>query len=58
MTFGVQSEWGGQLVARLLTVTTSLKQQGQDAMAFLMELFDAIRENRPRPLPSLIQKMG
>lgn len=56
MTFGVQSEWGGQLVARLLTVTTSLEQQGRDALAFLMELFDANRENRP--LPSLIPQTG
>ena len=52
LSLGVQSEWGGQLVARLLTVTTSLEQQGRDAMAFLMELINARRENRP--LPSLI----
>lgn len=56
LTFGVQSEWGGQLLARLLTVTTSLEQQGRDAMAFLLELFNANRENRP--LPSLIPQTG
>jgi len=52
LSLGVQSEWGGQLVARLLTVTTSLEQQGRDAMTFLMELINTRRENRP--LPSLI----
>jgi hypothetical protein len=35
-----------------MTVTTSLEQQGRDAMAFLMELMNAHRENLP--LPSLI----
>ena len=56
LSLGVQSEWGGQLVARLLTVTTSLEQQGRDAMAFLMELMNAHRETRP--LPSLIPQAG
>lgn len=56
MTFGAQSEWAGQLVARLLTVTTNLEQQGRDAMGFLMELFNANRENLP--LPSLIPQTG
>jgi hypothetical protein len=32
-----------------MTVTTSLEQQGRDAMAFLMELINARRENRPPP---------
>ena len=26
LSLGVQSEWGGQLIARLLSVTTSLEQ--------------------------------
>ena len=43
-------------MARLLTVTISLEQQGRDAMAFLMKLFNANRENRP--LPSLIPQTG
>lgn len=56
LSLGVQSEWGGQLVARLLSVPTSLKQQGRAAMDFLMELMVAHREGRP--LPSLIPLTG
>ena len=56
LSLGVQSEWGGQLVARLLSVTTSLEQQGRAAMDFLMELMVAHREGRP--LPSLIPLTG
>jgi transposase len=56
LSLGVQSTWGGQFVGRIMTVTTSLKQQGRDAMAFLMELINARRENRP--LPSLIPQAG
>jgi transposase len=52
LSSGVQSTWGGQFVGRIMTVTTSLEQQGRDTMAFLMELINARRENRP--LPSLI----
>jgi transposase len=56
LSLGVQSEWGGQLVARLLSVTTSLEQQGRAAMDFLIELMVAHREGRP--LPSLIPLTG
>jgi hypothetical protein len=52
LSSGVQSSWGGQFVGRIMTVTTNLEQQGRDAMAFLMELMNAHRENLP--LPSLI----
>lgn len=56
LSLGVQSEWGSQLVARLLSVTTSLEQQEPDAMAFLMELMVAHREGGV--LPSLIPEAG
>jgi hypothetical protein len=56
LSLGVQSQWGGQLVARLLSVTTSLQQQGRSAIDFLMELMVAHREGRP--LPSLIPLKG
>ena len=56
LSLGVQSTWGGQFLGRIMTVTTSLEQQGRDAMAFLMELINARRENRP--LPSLIPQAG
>jgi hypothetical protein len=54
LSFGDQSGWGGQLVARLMTLITSQEQQGRDAMVFIrdamvfiIELIDANRENRP-----------
>lgn len=56
LSLGVPSEWGGQLVVRLLSVTTSLEQQGRAVMDFLMELMVAHREGRP--LPSLIPLTG
>jgi hypothetical protein len=56
VNLGVQSEWGGQLVARLLTATTCLEQQDRDAMALLMELMNARREKGL--LPSLIPQAG
>lgn len=56
LSSGVQSTWGGQFVGRIMTVTTSLEQQGRDGMAFLMELINARRESRP--LPSLIPQAG
>jgi hypothetical protein len=34
LSSGVQSAWGGQFVARIMTVATSLEQQGRDSMAF------------------------
>ena len=34
-SFGTQSESGSQFVARILTVVTSLRQQGRDVLRFL-----------------------
>jgi transposase len=40
---GVQSQRGALYQSRLLTVTTTLKQQGRDVTAFLVEAWEAKR---------------
>ena len=48
---GVQSQRGALCQSRLLTVTTTLKQQGRDVMAFLVEAWEANRTGQPTPSP-------
>lgn len=52
LSYGVQSQQGGLCQSRLLTVTTSLKQQGRDVLEFLVEAWNAHRHGLP--IPSLI----
>jgi hypothetical protein len=49
LSYGVQSQRGGLCQSRLLTVTTSLKQQGRDVMAFLVEAWEAHKTGQPAP---------
>ena len=49
LSYGVQSQRGAVCQTRLLTVTTSLKQQGRDVMAFLVEAWEAHRNGQPAP---------
>jgi transposase len=41
LSYGGQSQRGGICQSRLLTVTTSLKQQGRDVLEFLVEAWNA-----------------
>jgi len=41
LSYGVQSRRGGLCQSRLLTVTTSLKQQGRDVLGFLVQAWNA-----------------
>jgi hypothetical protein len=52
LSYVVQSQKGALCQSRLLTVTTSLKQQGRDMMAFLVEAWEA--HNKGLPAPSLL----
>ncbi|MFN6133071.1 MAG: transposase [Synechococcaceae cyanobacterium] len=47
--FGVQSAAGGRCLSRLLTVTTSLKQQGRDALEFMVAAWNAHYYGMPAP---------
>jgi hypothetical protein len=49
LSYGVQSQQGGLCQSRLLTVTTSLKQQGRDVLEFLVEAWNAHRHGLPGP---------
>ena len=49
LSYGVQSQRGALCQSRLLTVTTTLKQQGRDVMAFLVEAWEANRTGQPAP---------
>jgi len=49
LSYGVQSQRGALCQSRLLTVTTALKQQGRDVMAFLAEAWEANRTGQPAP---------
>ncbi|MBM5817428.1 MAG: IS66 family transposase, partial [Cyanobacteria bacterium K_Offshore_surface_m2_239] len=49
LSYGVQSQRGALCQGRLLTVTTTLKQQGRDAMAFLVEAWEAHKNGLPAP---------
>ena len=49
LSYGVQSQRGALCQSRLLTVTTSLKQQGRDVMAFLVEAWEAHKNGLPAP---------
>ena len=51
-SFGTQAQSGSQFVARLMTVTTSLKAQGRNILDFLTQVYAAAR-TRKEP-PSLI----
>jgi len=52
-SFGAQSQGGSQFVARMLTVTTSLKMQGRNILDFLTQACLAKRtgEEHPSLLP-------
>jgi hypothetical protein len=52
-SFGAQSKGGSQFVARMLTVTTSLKAQGRNVLEFLTQVCFAARtgEEPPSLLP-------
>ena len=49
LSYGVQSQRGGLCQTRLLTVTTTLKQQGRDVLEFLVEAWEAHRYGQPAP---------
>ena len=49
LSYGVQSQRDALCQSRLLTVTTTLKQQGRDVMAFLVEAWEAHRNGQPAP---------
>ena len=49
LSYGVQSQRGALCQSRLLTVTTTLKQQGRDVMAFLVQAWEAHRNGQPEP---------
>ena len=49
LSYGVQSQRGALCQSRLLTVTTSLKQQGRDVMAFLVDAWEAHKSGQPAP---------
>ena len=49
LSYGVQSQRGGLCQSRLLTVTTTLKQQGRDVLEFLVEAWEAHRDGQPSP---------
>lgn len=48
-SFGSQSQGGSQFVARLLTVTTSLKAQGRNILDFLAQAYLAARSGEEHP---------
>ena len=48
-SFGAQSQSGSQFVARLLTVTTSLKAQGRNILDFLTQAYAAARTEKEPP---------
>lgn len=48
-SFGAQSQGGSQFVARLLTVTTSLKAQGRNILDFLAQACWAVRSGEQTP---------
>ncbi len=52
LSYCVQYQRGALCQSRLLTVTTTLKQQERDVMAFLLEAWDA--HNNDQPAPSLL----
>ncbi len=49
LSYGVQSRRGGLCQSRLLTVTTTLRQQGRDVLEFLVEAWEAHRHGQPAP---------
>jgi hypothetical protein len=49
LSYGVQSQRGGHCLTRLLSVTTSLKQQGRDVMDFLVAAWQAHHHGLPPP---------
>jgi len=48
-SFGAQSQAGSQFVARMLTVTASLKAQNRNILAFLTQACYAARCGLPAP---------
>ncbi len=49
LSYGVQSTRGGLCHSRLLTVTTTLRQQGRDVLQFLVDAWEAHRDDQPSP---------
>ncbi|MEM9819354.1 MAG: transposase, partial [Cyanobacteria bacterium P01_D01_bin.6] len=48
-SFGSQAQSGSQFVARLMTVTTSLKAQGRNILEFLTQAYSATRTGKEPP---------
>ncbi|MEM9117355.1 MAG: IS66 family transposase, partial [Cyanobacteria bacterium P01_F01_bin.56] len=48
-SFGAQAQSGSQFVARLMTVTTSLKAQGRNILEFLTQAYLAARTGEEPP---------
>ncbi len=48
-SFGAQAQTGSQFVARLMTVTTSLKAQGRNILEFLTQAYSATRTGKEPP---------
>jgi Transposase IS66 family. len=55
-SFGTQSEAGSRFVERIMTVVTTLKQQGRNPLDYLTEACDAA--NRGRSAPSLLPTLS
>lgn len=49
LTFGTMSEGGSRFVERVLTVETTLRKQGKDALAFIVESIRAFDSGLPAP---------
>jgi len=49
LTFGTDSEAGSRFVERMLTVTTTLRQQRRDVLGFLIDAHVARLNHRPAP---------
>jgi hypothetical protein len=49
LRFGVQSQRRALCQSRLLTEKTTLKQQGRDVLAFLVEAWEARKKGLPAP---------
>jgi transposase len=55
-SFGTQSEAGSRFVERIMTVVSTLKQQGRNPLDYLTEACEAA--NRGRPVPSLLPTLS
>jgi len=49
LSFGTQSDWGSRFVERMLTVSTTLRQQGRDVLGYLTEACRARQHQQDAP---------